>query len=97
MGDAKKTCFVVMGFGQKPDFRTSRVLDLDKTYRHIIKPAAEAAPMGVDLEGVPVAAGALEEGEGGSTSLQNGKEHVSGQRVTLVAIVGHRLSLHVLA
>lgn len=37
------TCFVVMGFGEKTDYRTSRVLDLDKTYRHIIKKAVEAA------------------------------------------------------
>ncbi len=36
----KKTCFVVMGFGKKTDFQTSRVLDLDKSYRNIIKPAA---------------------------------------------------------
>lgn len=32
-----------MGFGEKTDYRTSRVLDLDKTYKHIIKPAVEAA------------------------------------------------------
>lgn len=37
------TCFVVMGFGRKTDYPTGRVLDLDKTYRYIIKPAAEAA------------------------------------------------------
>jgi len=36
-------CFVVMGFGKKTDFETGRVLDLDKTYRNIIKPAAQAA------------------------------------------------------
>ena len=39
----KKKCFVVMGFNQKVDPVTGRVLDLDKTYRGIIKPAAEAA------------------------------------------------------
>ena len=39
----KKTCFVVMGFGRKTDFQTSRVLDLDKSYHYIIKPAAEDA------------------------------------------------------
>lgn len=39
----KKKCFVVMGFGEKTDYRTSRVLDMDKTYKHIIKPAVEAA------------------------------------------------------
>jgi hypothetical protein len=38
--DNKKTCFVVMGFGKKTDFATSRVLDLDKSYHNIIKPAA---------------------------------------------------------
>lgn len=39
----KKTCFVVMGFGKKTDLATGRVLDLDKSYRNIIKPAATAA------------------------------------------------------
>ena len=38
-----KTCFVVMGFGKKTDFPTGRTLDLDKSYRIIIKPAVEAA------------------------------------------------------
>jgi hypothetical protein len=28
-----------MGFGEKTDYQTSRVLDLNKTYKHIIKPA----------------------------------------------------------
>lgn len=37
------TCFVVMGFGKKTDFETGRTLDLDKSYRNIIKPAVEAA------------------------------------------------------
>lgn len=37
------TCFVVMGFGKKTDFETGRTLDLDKTYRNIIKPAVMAA------------------------------------------------------
>lgn len=37
------TCFVVMGFGEKPDFATGRTLDLDKTYRTIIRPAVQAA------------------------------------------------------
>lgn len=37
------TCFVVMGFGRKTDFETGRTLDLDKSYRNIIKPAVEAA------------------------------------------------------
>jgi hypothetical protein len=36
-------CFVIMGFGQKTDLATGRVLDLDKSYRNIIKPAIEAA------------------------------------------------------
>ncbi len=39
----KKKCFVVMGFGEKTDYRTRRVLDLDKTYNHIIKPAVQDA------------------------------------------------------
>lgn len=43
MADDKKTCFVVMGFGEKTDYKTSRVLDLNKTYRHIIKKAVEDA------------------------------------------------------
>lgn len=43
MPDEKKTCFVVMGFGKKTDFQTGRVLDLDKSYRTIIKPAVEQA------------------------------------------------------
>src|ERR1700676_3251413 len=36
-----RTCFVVMGFGKKTDFETGRTLDLDKSYRNIIKPAVE--------------------------------------------------------
>lgn len=32
-----------MGFGRKTDYPTGRVLDLDKSYKYIIKPAAEAA------------------------------------------------------
>jgi hypothetical protein len=39
------TCFVVMGFGKKTDFETGRTLDLDKTYKNIIKPAVVAAGM----------------------------------------------------
>jgi hypothetical protein len=35
----KGTCFVVMGFGKKTDFESGRTLDLDKTYKYIIKPA----------------------------------------------------------
>ena len=44
-GGVKGVCFVVMGFGRKTDFEAQpqRTLDLDKTYRNIIKPAAEAA------------------------------------------------------
>jgi tetratricopeptide (TPR) repeat protein len=40
---AKKTCFVVMGFGEKPDYATGRTLDLDKSFRIIIKKAVEEA------------------------------------------------------
>ncbi|MEO6734482.1 MAG: TRAFs-binding domain-containing protein [Ferruginibacter sp.] len=39
----KGTCFVVMGFGKKTDFESGRTLDLDKSYRNMIKPAVEAA------------------------------------------------------
>src|ERR1700753_3116423 len=36
-------CFVVMGFGKKTDYTgTPRTLDLDATYREIIKPAVQA-------------------------------------------------------
>ncbi len=41
--NSKRTCFVVMGFGKKTDFETGRVLDLDKSYKNMIKPAVEAA------------------------------------------------------
>jgi tetratricopeptide (TPR) repeat protein len=41
----KLTCFVVMGFGNKPDYQTGRTLDLDVTYHKIIKPAVEAADL----------------------------------------------------
>lgn len=43
MPEPQKTCFVVMGFNKKTDYATGRTLDLDKTYRTIIKPAVEAA------------------------------------------------------
>ena len=33
------TCFVVIGFGRKTDYATGRVLDLDKTYEQLIRPA----------------------------------------------------------
>lgn len=39
----KKTCFVIMGFGEKTDYQTGRVLNLDKSYKNIIKPAVEEA------------------------------------------------------
>jgi hypothetical protein len=38
-----RTCFVVMGFGKKTDFATGRSLNLDKSYKNMIKPAVEAA------------------------------------------------------
>ena len=40
--NAKKRCFVLMGFGEKVDYKTNRTLDLDKTYR-IIRVAVEEA------------------------------------------------------
>ena len=39
LAEVKGTCFVVMGFGKKTDFETGRTLDLDKSYKYIIKPA----------------------------------------------------------
>lgn len=36
---SQMTCFVVIGFGRKTDFATGRVLDLDKTYEQLIRPA----------------------------------------------------------
>ena len=38
----KKLCFVIMGFGEKKDPETNRTIDLDNTYKKIIKPAVEA-------------------------------------------------------
>jgi hypothetical protein len=39
----KKTCFVVMGFGEKVDFQTGRKLNLDASYHNMIKPTVEDA------------------------------------------------------
>src|SRR5215204_4328357 len=36
-----KRCFVVMGFGIKTDYATGRKLDLNKSYRLLIKPVVE--------------------------------------------------------
>ncbi|TGM73637.1 DUF4071 domain-containing protein [Leptospira levettii] len=36
-----KTCFVIMGYGIKIDYSTGRELDLDKTYKNIIKHVVE--------------------------------------------------------
>lgn len=35
---SKKTCFVITGFGPKTDYETGRIIDLDKTFEHLIKP-----------------------------------------------------------
>jgi hypothetical protein len=43
MPEEKKTCFVVMGFGEKVDFESGRKLNLDATYKYLIKPAVEEA------------------------------------------------------
>ncbi len=40
--DSQKICFVVMGFGKKKDPESNRTIDLDETYKKIIKPAVEA-------------------------------------------------------
>ncbi len=37
------SCFVVMGYGVKTDPNQNKSFDLDKSYKYIIKPAAEAA------------------------------------------------------
>ncbi len=37
----KKICFVIMGFGKKKDPDTNRTIDLDATYKKIIRPAIE--------------------------------------------------------
>jgi hypothetical protein len=42
MIETKKRCFVVMGFGIKTDFINGRKLDLNKSYRLLIKPVVEA-------------------------------------------------------
>ncbi|MBD0848820.1 hypothetical protein AKG38_20380 [Pectobacterium carotovorum subsp. carotovorum] len=41
MARRKKLCFVIMGFGKKTDLSTGKTLDLDKTYKNIIKHAVE--------------------------------------------------------
>ena len=41
--NSRKRCFVIMGFGKKTDFETGRTLDLDRSYRNMIKPAVETA------------------------------------------------------
>ena len=45
MNGDKKSCFVVMGFGEKTDFQSNpqRVLNLNKTYEFIIEPAVKEA------------------------------------------------------
>lgn len=40
---ARKVCFVSMPFGEKVDFETGRKLNMDATYRSMIKPAVEEA------------------------------------------------------
>jgi tetratricopeptide (TPR) repeat protein len=40
--DSRGRCFVIMGFGVKTDFATGRKLDLDKSYKNIIKPVVQA-------------------------------------------------------
>ena len=38
----QKRCFVIMGFGKKTDFATGRILDLNKSYKLLIKPVVES-------------------------------------------------------
>ena len=42
MGKSKKRCFVVMGFGTKTDYISGRKLDLNKSYKYLIKPVVES-------------------------------------------------------
>ena len=42
MENQKKRCFVVMGFGIKTDYINGRKLDLNKSYRLLIKPVVES-------------------------------------------------------
>src|SRR3954454_13812513 len=39
--DDKKRCFVVMGFGTKTNLATGRTIDLNKSYKYLIKPVVE--------------------------------------------------------
>ena len=39
----EKICFVIMGFGNKKDPDTNRNIDLNATYKKIIRPAVEAS------------------------------------------------------
>lgn len=41
MNNREKICFVIMGFGKKQDPYTNRTIDLDTTYREIIRPSVE--------------------------------------------------------
>jgi len=41
INNTPKRCFVIMGFGIKTDFATGRKLDLNKSYRLLIKPVVE--------------------------------------------------------
>ncbi|KLU62691.1 hypothetical protein CEB3_c10030 [Peptococcaceae bacterium CEB3] len=45
MNAAAKVCFVIMGFGKKQDYGSNRTLDLDQTYKNIIKPAVEQSSL----------------------------------------------------
>lgn len=36
-----KTCFVIMGFHKRTDYPTGRTLDLDKSYRLLVKPSVD--------------------------------------------------------
>lgn len=42
MKQEEKICFVIMGFGEKKDPLTNRTINLDETYKKIIRPAVEA-------------------------------------------------------
>jgi len=43
MTEIKKICFVIMGFGKKKDPNSNRTIDLDETFKKIIRPAVNSA------------------------------------------------------
>src|ERR1044072_6644853 len=57
---SKPVCFVIMGFGEKTDLTTGRTLDLDMTYRIIIKKAMPDAGLECIRADITIHVGVLE-------------------------------------